>query len=116
MPHVLLVEDEPYVGELYQMGLVAAGHDTELVRSQDEALQRLDTLRYDVVITDWRLAHGGDGLAVAQRAAHFGMKTIVVSAYLFQMKDADRRHEYVMKPIRPTELTDVVKRVLAPPR
>jgi DNA-binding response OmpR family regulator len=108
---ILLVEDEPDLGDLLAMSLKMAGYDAEFVTDAATARRRLDGLRYDLVISDWRLPDG-DGLALVDHAASLGAKTMIISAYLFQMSDAPQRHEYLMKPMRPREFAAAVARLL----
>jgi DNA-binding NtrC family response regulator len=71
--------------------------------------------RYDLAICDWRLPDG-DGLTVADEAIEQGAKTIVISGHLFQIPaQAQERHEFLMKPMRPPELVAAVKRAIGEP-
>ena len=110
---VLLVEDDRQVGDLLRIALMAAGYAVEWVTTAETARRHVETTPYDVVVADWRL-DGEDGMAVVGQAADLGIKTIVISGYLFQLSDADDRHEYLMKPMRPNELIDVIERLLGP--
>jgi DNA-binding response OmpR family regulator len=108
---ILLVEDEPDLGELLTMSLKMAGYDADFVTDAATARRRLESMRYDLVISDWRLPDG-DGLALVDHAAALGSKTMIISAYLFQISDAPQRHEYMMKPMRPREFAGTVARLL----
>jgi DNA-binding response OmpR family regulator len=111
---ILLVEDDD-VGVLLTHALSVAGYRVDLATTNAEAWAHLDTREYALVIADWKLPDGS-GTVIADAAAHLGAKTIVMSGYLFQMPGgwADA-HETLMKPIRPSELVDVVKRSMSGP-
>jgi len=112
---ILLVEDEPDIGEVLDMALSGEGYIVDLVTTATEALSRLRAIKYELVISDWRLPDGGDGMLVVGKAADLGSKTMVMSGYLFQLGEPDKRHEYLMKPLRPSELVKAVKQMIGPP-
>jgi len=109
---ILILEDEADIGNLFDLGLRAAGYTVDIATTIAEAHRRLDRLRYALVIADIRLPDG-NGVNLADRAAGLGAKTYILSGYLFQMPagSADR-HELLMKPIRPRELLDAVQRAI----
>jgi hypothetical protein len=41
-----------------------------------------------------------------------GMKTLVITGFAFQGSDELRRHEYLMKPVRPSELLLALRRLV----
>jgi|GraSoiStandDraft_45_1057281.scaffolds.fasta_scaffold292265_1 two-component system response regulator HydG len=110
--HILLIEDERPVANMLGIALRSEGYDVDLAETAADARKRLDSLRYDLVIADWRLPDG-DGLDMADLAADNGSKTMLISGYLFQVP-AERtvRHELLMKPMRPQELIDAVERMI----
>ena len=106
---VLLVEDND-VGVLLVDVLRGEGYLVDLATTTAEAWAHLDTHAYVLVIADWKLPDG-DGTIIADAAAHLGATTVVMSGYLFQMpRGRADPHETLMKPIRPSELVDVVQR------
>jgi two-component system response regulator HydG len=111
--HILLVEDEAEVADMLGLSLRAVGgYRVDLAQGAIEARERITQEPYDVVVADWRLPDG-NGLEIADLAAKKGAKTILISGYLFQIPAAKMtRHELLMKPMRPTELTEAVRRVL----
>ena len=106
---ILLVEDDD-VGVLLTHVLSGEGYLVDLATTNAEAWAHLDAREYALVIADWKLPDG-NGMVIADAAAHLGAKTVVMSGYLFQMPGgrADA-HETLMKPIRPSELVDIVRR------
>ena len=66
MARVLVVEDEPAIGELVALALRHAGHEPVNVASAGEAQAALDARLPDLVLLDWMLP-GESGLALARR-------------------------------------------------
>lgn len=80
-PRVLVVDDEPYNGELVTR--ILRGHaEVTWVATAAEALAIVVTARVDAVITDHRLV-GGDGLALAAalKAAHPGLRIALLTGW-----------------------------------
>lgn len=79
---VLIVEDEPELGELISVHLQAAGHETTTVTTGEEALERIKNGSFDLVLLDLVLP-GINGRAVLEgiRARHSrsDLPVIVVS-------------------------------------
>jgi two-component system response regulator HydG len=107
---ILLVEDEATTQQLLANVLRREGYSIDVAPSLAEAMNLAGRQSYDLAIVDWRLPDG-DGLLVADRAADLGAKTLVMSGYLFQMPARRaRRHETLMKPLRPSEILEAVER------
>jgi hypothetical protein len=52
-------------------------------------------------------------LALADRAAELGIKTAIISGYVHRLPpDAADRHEVMVKPMRPIELINAVRRLM----
>jgi two-component system response regulator PilR (NtrC family) len=108
---ILLVEDERDVREVFSIALQGQGYVVDAVDTATEGRDRLNSFRYELVIADWRLPDG-NGLDIANKAALVDSKTILMSAYLFQIPAAECAHELMMKPMRPSELVGVAKRLI----
>lgn len=65
-PVILIVEDEPAIRELLHMTLTANGFQTEEADDGIQALERISTVKPDLVLLDWMLP-GLDGLGVLRR-------------------------------------------------
>lgn len=63
---ILIVEDEPAIRELLRMTLTANGFQTEEAADGIQALERVVTVKPDLVLLDWMLP-GLDGLGVLRR-------------------------------------------------
>jgi DNA-binding response OmpR family regulator len=112
---ILLVEDEPEIGDLLALFLRGVGYAVDVARTLAQGRAWLDGLAaYSLVIADLRLPDG-DGLEVVDRAATLGVKTSILSGYLFQLPPATAgRHQLLMKPMRPSELIAAVQRSIGP--
>lgn len=107
---ILLVEDDRDIRDLLGHVLQAEGYVVDVTATAAQAWQCLDQHAYALVIADWRLPDG-DGTVIAEAAADRGAVTLVMSGYLFQMPGGRaERHETLMKPIRPSEIVEVVER------
>jgi CheY-like chemotaxis protein len=77
---ILLVDDDPWVRQLFNDCLTGFGHEVHAVENGATALARLETEHYDVVLTDLVMA-GMSGLEVAEmvRALHPAIPIIVTT-------------------------------------
>jgi two-component system OmpR family response regulator len=64
--HVLVVDDEPDLVVLCQMGLSAAGHQVDIAMDGAEALTAMSADPPDIVVLDFMMP-GMDGLSVLER-------------------------------------------------
>ena len=117
--HVLVVDDEPTIGEVVGRYLQRAGYATRVARDGRSALAAVDDERPDLVVLDLMLP-GLDGLEVMRRlrdrdrAARLAI--IVLTA---RGEESDRviglrlgADDYVVKPFSPAELVARVDAVL----
>jgi DNA-binding response OmpR family regulator len=106
---ILLVEDEREVANMLGIALRSEGYEVVIADTALRARLSLGSDGYDLVIADYRLPDG-DGIDIADEAAGSGIKTLVVSAYLFQAPASRlEKHELLMKPARPQEIIDAVR-------
>ena len=111
---ILLVEDEEDIAEILALFLENEGYAVDTASTIAQARQRLDASSYALVNTDLRLPDG-DGLEIADCAAASGARTSILSGYVFQLPvQAARRHEVLMKPMRPSEFVATVQRLIGP--
>ncbi len=114
--HVLLVEDEPSVGELVRSYLARDGWTVIWVRSGEEALVELDRHPVRIVILDIGLP-GMDGFAVCRdMRARSRIPILMLTA---RDEEADRvvglevgADDYLTKPFSPRELVARMKAIL----
>jgi CheY-like chemotaxis protein len=64
--YILVVDDEPSVGQSIKITLQPDGHRLEVVTSPFEALRRIERNRSDIILTDFRM-QGMTGLQLAEQ-------------------------------------------------
>lgn len=79
---VLVVDDEDDIRELIELSLLRMGLSCATAANVGEAMERLDTGRYRLCLTDMRLPDG-DGLDIVARIQqhHAGLPVAVISAF-----------------------------------
>jgi len=117
---VLVVDDEPDIRELLELTLVRMGLDVASVGTIAEAKERLKTGRYDLCLTDMRLADG-EGLELVRHiaAAAAEVPVAVITAYgsaenaVAALKAG--AFDYVSKPVGLEQLRALVRAALSLP-
>ncbi len=114
---VLVVEDEPTIGDMVVRYLERAGHQTEIERDGPGALASIGARRPDVVVLDVMLP-GMSGLEVMRRIRETDRETGIV-LLTARREEADRvagleagADDYVVKPFASAELVARVNAVL----
>jgi len=72
IPRVLIVDDEPDILELLELALTRMGLEVVSANGVQQAKQRLAAMRFDLCLTDMRMADG-DGLAVLRHIGERGL-------------------------------------------
>lgn len=116
MARVLVADDEPKLGKLVVQMLELDGHDVTKADGGKEALERLDEIRFDVVVTDLRMPEV-DGLEVLRsaRGRTPPVEVILMTAYGTAENAVEAMKagaaDYVTKPFSMDELRLRVKRL-----
>jgi len=113
---ILVVDDEPSIGEVVSLYLAQEGYDVNVVRDGQTALDAIASSPPDLVVLDLMLPKM-DGLEITRRVrARGGMPIIMLTA---RKEETDRivglemgADDYVVKPFSPRELVSRVKAVL----
>jgi DNA-binding NtrC family response regulator len=114
MARILLVEDDIDVRPLMQHILSAAGHDVTAVETVTNALKLIGAQPFDLIITDANLPDGS-GLKVADAAAAAGLKALVITGHGLSLQPGSlAAYDYLLKPLRPHELVEAIRKRLAP--
>jgi DNA-binding NtrC family response regulator len=112
---VLLVDDDSAVLAMMSQGLERKGFEVVAASSVTEALRRIATETFDVLITDLHMPNPGDGFTVVSAMRHSQPKalTMLVSGYpdvqsamAAILLEAD---EIVVKPFEIGRLIDLVR-------
>jgi DNA-binding response OmpR family regulator len=120
---VLLVEDDPDVGDGFARLLRAEGYDVWWTPTADEGLEQCRLVRPDAIIVDFRMPLvNGLGFLYRLRASEKGQPAAVLVVTGDITLDDEVKEELRelgaglrFKPIPPEELIDAVDRMIAPP-
>jgi CheY-like chemotaxis protein len=84
---ILVVDDEPFVCDAVKMMLTFDGHEVDMALSGGEALEKFQTQKYDLVITDYSMpSMRGDELAIALKGRVPGQPVVLITAYAEMLK------------------------------
>lgn len=114
MATVLIVDDEESIRFSYGLTLKDAGHRVVTTEYLDEAKEILETVQFDVVITD-RLIRSHDGMELIEyiNKNHPYCATILNSAYpgslTVQEGSRHRVFAYLQKPLNVMKLCETVQ-------
>lgn len=108
MKKILIIEDDPSIGELQRDYLVINGFNVELVASGKEGLNKALTIDYDLIILDLMLPHV-DGFEICRQVR--AVKEIPILIVSAKKEDIDKirglglgADDYIIKPFSPSEL------------
>lgn len=117
MKKILIIEDDPSIGELQRDYLVINGFNVELVASGKEGLNQALTIEYDLIILDLMLPHV-DGFEICRQVR--AVKEIPILIVSAKKEDIDKirglglgADDYIIKPFSPSELVARAKAHLA---
>lgn len=113
---ILVVDDEPSIGEVVSLYLDQAGYQVSVVQDGISALQAFEAEAPDLIILDIMLPRV-DGLEITRRVRAEGNTPIIMLTS--RKEETDRivglemgADDYVVKPFSPRELVSRVKAVL----
>jgi CheY-like chemotaxis protein len=121
MPRVLLAEDDDAVRDMLRTSLERDGFEVVAVAGVCEALSRIATESFDVLLSDLHMPQAGDGFTVvsAMRHTHPRAVTLVLSGYpaMDEALSAIRLQVdgVLVKPIEIASLREVIREKLANP-
>src|ERR1700730_13186195 len=121
MRRILLADDDDAVRHMLQVTLERDGFEVVAVASVVEALGRIATENFDVLLSDLHMPQAGDGFTVvsAMRHTHPDAVTLVLSGYpaLDEALAAIRLEadEVLTKPIEIASLRKIIREKLANP-
>ena len=114
MQEVLIVEDEPLAREATARYLHGRGYAVTSVKNGDEALRAATRNPPDILVCDWQLGAGMDGVAVARVLQdRFDVPVIFITAHPLETLRAAagdlRIAGYFHKPVSLPDLADTVE-------
>jgi DNA-binding NtrC family response regulator len=74
---ILVVDDEPIVGERIKAAVEKSGHNVETFSDPAEALRRMETKDFDIVISDLRMGEI-DGIQVMEKVFETSPNAVVI--------------------------------------
>jgi len=119
---VLVIEDDPEIRSLLELSLTEDGHRAMAVADGSAALELVDQgeIRPDLILADYNLPNGMDGLAAAallRRRLHQEIPVIILTGDISTEAlgaIAGQNCRQLSKPVRLAELTEAVQALLAP--
>ena len=82
-PHILIVDDDPFICGLYSLLLDQEGYETVTAENGEDALTQLASGEFDLLITDCTMpVLDGPGLILALRAAGNRIPVVMISGSL----------------------------------
>ena len=116
---ILLVDDEPAFLSFLTESLSGMGHRVEAARDVPEALERITSGRYDLIITDLRMP-GGTGVeiyrAAVEKAPRLARRVIFTTGQPTGDETArfmrDIEHEPLLKPFKIEDIERAIERAM----
>ncbi|MDF1815593.1 MAG: sigma-54 dependent transcriptional regulator [Verrucomicrobiales bacterium] len=117
MKSVLIVEDDPELGEMVADILIGEGLDVDIATNGAEGLAAFKNRNFSLVLTDFRLPEmGGIELLAAIRKETKQLPVVIMTAHSTTRLaiEATRKgaFDYLIKPFKTKDLIDVVNRAL----
>ena len=120
---ILLVEDDPDLRELLTQALVAEGHTVVAAVDGPQALERVaaGSIRPDLILTDFNLPGGMNGLELAAKVRHALNASVAAAILTGDISSATLRniaHDncvHLSKPVKLTELNTLIQVFLSQP-
>jgi len=115
---VLIVEDDISAREAGRLYLTYCGHDVATAADSSSALESAEQHIPDVLVCDWGLGAGGDGVEVAREIqTRFGVPVVFMTAHpMDELREASADLDvvgYLRKPISLAALAEIIASVTA---
>jgi DNA-binding NtrC family response regulator len=110
---ILILDDEPIVGERLKASLERVGFAVDAFSSSQEALQRLKEEYYDILVTDLKMS-GPDGMEVLRTARRVRpeIKSVVITGFATIETAEEARQsgavEFIAKPFKISQLKSLL--------
>lgn len=114
MARILCVDDDPEAVLLKSGILERAGHTVTTSQSASDAIEKLQHLTFDAVVTDWRIG-AQDAHSILEAAKNYASgPVVVVSGFVEEAFQASEplADLYLEKPVNPEELVQIVAALL----
>lgn len=117
MARILLADDDATSRDLVQRALGADGHTVVGTHDGSEAMEKLSTATYDVLVSDVQMP-GMDGISLAAKAlaSRPGLAVVLISGYAEQLERAKglnaQKLRTLLKPFTLEQMRAAVKAAL----
>lgn len=114
---ILVLDDEPIVVERLKASLERVGYSVDAYASSRDALTRLQSERYDILITDLKMS-GPDGMEVLREAQRLNsdIKSVVITGFATTETAEEALRSgavvFVPKPFKMKQLKDLISELL----
>ena len=110
---ILVVDDEPAVGDTVKMLLKIDGHEVETTNSSQEALGLFESGRFDLVFTDYAMpGMNGNQLASAIKADAPDQPVIMITGHAGTLPLSPSVDFIIGKPFRLEHLREAIAKVM----
>ena len=110
---ILVVDDEPSVGNTVKMLLKFDGHDVEATNSSKEALDMFESGQFDLIFTDYTMpGMNGNQLAAAIKAGAPDQPVVMITAHAGTLPPSPDVDFVVGKPFRLEHLREAIATVM----
>jgi DNA-binding NtrC family response regulator len=114
---ILILDDEPIVGERLKPALEKEGHTVEVFVDPKRALQRLEAKEFDIVVTDIRMDEM-DGIQVLEMVASKSKQTKVIMITGYATLEVARESlakgafDFIAKPFKLKEIREAIRKAV----
>jgi len=111
----MILDDEPIVCKRLKPALEKQGYDVETFTNSSEAMDRIKTIEYDIIITDLKMK-GIDGMELLSEAKRRSPRTEVIVITGFATMETARESfhkgvfDFIAKPFKLSEIQEVVSK------
>jgi DNA-binding NtrC family response regulator len=110
---VIILDDEPIVGERLKVSLERAGFEVDAFTSSRDVIARLKEETYDILVTDLKMS-GPDGMEVLRIAKEVNpqIKPIVITGFATRKTAEEAMRsgavEFIAKPFKISQLKELL--------
>jgi DNA-binding NtrC family response regulator len=112
---ILVLDDEPIVGERLKPALEKEGHQVEIFVDPNRALERISEKTFDIVVTDIRMDEM-DGIQVLEKVSEKSNRTKVIMITGYATLEVARESltkgafDFIAKPFKLREMRAAIKK------
>lgn len=111
---VLVVDDDEFLADTFEMLLEDAGFAVETANSGNEALMKMNRFKFDLAILDYKLPDiPGSSLSKMLKEKDGDINVVMLTGHIEALEDHTSldSDEILMKPISPDELLKITKKL-----